>query len=426
MKYLLCILFISPACGLSINTRIFGGEKVEDEPGERGRFHHLALLRFSNSICSGVFIEEDWILTAAHCQPILQSTTIFAGPTTNFTSAYEYRPIKVIPHPDFNETDLNNDISLVKVESVNLSELSNDFPLSPVFPKTGDLLKQSSCYVAGYGHTSEEPHVIDGSLYFANLPLVDETTCKEHNSQIESFYGTIEYENRVCAGEIGKTDSCTGDSGGPLICSTDNNEEFVVGVTSFGPMPCGTGYGVYAKVSQYSKWIDSVVNIEEECCRTLKISSRFPELNGVYEVSENGDIFNQTESGAFVQRAEYLDRSYWLFFNTENRSTSTTRIRTNDSFQNANSTCILKEDEYVSESGSFDYQTGEISDTWTADDGSISLTCLESDPTTTVQESTTAQTFVSTTVLKSTTSTTKSSASPCFYFAFLIVLCIII
>ena len=58
----------------------------------------------------------------------------------------------------------------------------------------------------------------------------------------------------ICAGKKG-VDSCHGDSGGPLVC-IDNNKPVVVGVVSFG-YGCGdrTVTGVYAKVTNYIKWI---------------------------------------------------------------------------------------------------------------------------------------------------------------------------
>jgi len=57
---------------------------------------------------------------------------------------------------------------------------------------------------------------------------------------------------------LGK-DSCSGDSGGPLIFQDNPNDPmFVVGIVSFGTDPCGEGFpGVYTDTRKYSQWIRS-------------------------------------------------------------------------------------------------------------------------------------------------------------------------
>ena len=55
-------------------------------------------------------------------------------------------------------------------------------------------------------------------------------------------------------------DSCKGDSGGPLLCHK-NGRWTVFGITSFGE-GCGQQgkYGIYTKVPNYTKWIQSVIS----------------------------------------------------------------------------------------------------------------------------------------------------------------------
>ena len=70
-------------------------------------------------------------------------------------------------------------------------------------------------------------------------------------------------KDQICAGGEAGMDSCGGDSGGPLIAPVNTNEPskpvklFQLGVVSYGPVNCGAGGlpGVYARVSQYLKWI---------------------------------------------------------------------------------------------------------------------------------------------------------------------------
>lgn len=67
-------------------------------------------------------------------------------------------------------------------------------------------------------------------------------------------------DNMFCAGYKGgrRIDSCQGDSGGPLLCEKDGRWT-IFGITSFGE-GCGQKYGIYAKVPNYTTWIQSVIS----------------------------------------------------------------------------------------------------------------------------------------------------------------------
>ena len=61
---------------------------------------------------------------------------------------------------------------------------------------------------------------------------------------------------------IGK-DSCTGDSGGPLISRQGEEEPmYLKGIVSFGARRCGEKGipGVYTKVSEYIRWISNHIS----------------------------------------------------------------------------------------------------------------------------------------------------------------------
>lgn len=56
-----------------------------------------------------------------------------------------------------------------------------------------------------------------------------------------------------------KKDSCSGDSGGPLMVEDEINDVYRIvqyGIVSYGPLQCGSLFpGVYTNVSSYVKWI---------------------------------------------------------------------------------------------------------------------------------------------------------------------------
>ena len=71
------------------------------------------------------------------------------------------------------------------------------------------------------------------------------------------------FDNRVefCAGDKNAgRDSCSGDSGGPLIC-VHGMEPILYGVISWGD-GCArkNSPGFYTKVTNYVEWINSVIN----------------------------------------------------------------------------------------------------------------------------------------------------------------------
>ena len=103
----------------------------------------------------------------------------------------------------------------------------------------------------------------------ARLPLLSNYECKQ-------AYGTYISKKMVCAGYLEgeqRTDTCKGDSGGPLICQRDGVWK-LFGVTSWGdntfcnPSPTDAVPGVYTRVDRYRNWIQS--RIEMDSCPSSK------------------------------------------------------------------------------------------------------------------------------------------------------------
>lgn len=66
-------------------------------------------------------------------------------------------------------------------------------------------------------------------------------------------------DNQICAGGNRGEDSCSGDSGGPLMYELEDNTYIAIGVVSYGYRECGTVNvpAVYTYVYEYLDWIKS-------------------------------------------------------------------------------------------------------------------------------------------------------------------------
>jgi hypothetical protein len=117
-------------------------------------------------------------------------------------------------------------------------------------------------------------------------------------SGLRNGFGNDSY---FCAGEIDVHDSCKGDSGGPLMCRINNSTNWnLVGIVSFGPVPCGSGYGVYAKVKSFTDFINrkTGIKIQEAVFPNdeTDIISCCKKINLIFE-NENQGIFTKIQYG---------------------------------------------------------------------------------------------------------------------------------
>ena len=214
--------------GSNQTTKIVNGTDVTDL-----RYPWMAAVyfrRLGNSFsqgCGGSLISDRWVVSAAHCftgsggRSPADVALVHGTPDLNATSeGIVSRVSRIIIHPQYNPSANRNDIALLELtEPVFLQPITLPSATNPV-PNNGEIAT-----VAGWGATSETGA---GSrlLQETDLPIVSTNAC-------QSLYGNlINGPAHLCAGGQ-QTDSCFGDSGGPLFVSRGN--EFVqAGVVSFG------------------------------------------------------------------------------------------------------------------------------------------------------------------------------------------------
>lgn len=85
---------------------------------------------------------------------------------------------------------------------------------------------------------------------------------REECEQKYSFLSINLKDTQICAGGEKQKDACTGDSGGPLMMSSENGTWYASGIVSYG-IGCGTkGWpGVYTNLVKFLPWIKSQITL---------------------------------------------------------------------------------------------------------------------------------------------------------------------
>jgi secreted trypsin-like serine protease len=108
--------------------------------------------------------------------------------------------------------------------------------------------------IAGFGTTSENAVKPPARMRFARVPYTSAAYCArryQFGPQLVQNDGYYDPKTMVCAGyRRGGTDTCEGDSGGPLLSALPSGRLILVALTSFGEGCAKAGHpGVYDLVA---------------------------------------------------------------------------------------------------------------------------------------------------------------------------------
>ncbi|XP_052472380.1 chymotrypsin-like protease CTRL-1 isoform X3 [Carassius gibelio] len=251
-----CFALVASAlgCGVpAIKPQTIGSRIVNGQDAISGSWPWQVSLQLPNGFhfCGGSLINQNWVLTAAHCPVLVGNHRVILGEQNRGSNV---EPIqvklvsKVITHPLYNRATFNNDIALLKLSSpVTLTPR-----ISPVClaPSTLSILPGTRCFTTGWGRTATTTSPL--ILQQTGVPIISPTLCKQIWGQ-----NTIT-DAMICAGASGSS-SCQGDSGGPLVCERSGVWS-LVGSVSAGTSNCDTRFpGIYARISPLRSWIDRTI-----------------------------------------------------------------------------------------------------------------------------------------------------------------------
>ncbi|KAK2585876.1 hypothetical protein KPH14_010468 [Odynerus spinipes] len=251
------------------NLPLFSPRIVGGVEANKGAFPYIVSLQWGPStyslqhFCGGSLVSSQWVLTAGHCILAVPSYGIFlvkAGKhNIRITESDEQTAevAKSFIHEDYVGGVAPYDIALIKLKT----PFKFTKTVSAISLPSAGSIPSGKVVLSGWGSVSQSSiSQMPDTLQTVQLPVVDINTCR---NALESIIGqTPLHETNVCTGPLtGGVSACSGDSGGPLAVTNSKSNPVVIGVVSWGIIPCGTrgAPSVYTRVSAYNDWITKII-----------------------------------------------------------------------------------------------------------------------------------------------------------------------
>merc|ERR1712227_1022056 len=290
------------ACGLApAASRIVNGAEVSPMHSRPYQVYLQSCSSTGCAMCGATLLNKRYALTAMHCVQGATNLVVSVGEHNIRDNVETIQPqtievSSVIKRGDYSESDVNNDIAILRLET---EVVFNNNVVPACLPTDTRDYTGYSAYVSGWGTTSEGGSTSNVLREVEQIILSNTDPICVTGSQDSPVPNS-----KMCAYKQG-TDSCQGDSGGPLVVQEDGRWT-VVGVVSYGIGCARTGYsGVYARVTNYMNWIQS--NIADGWCEGESSAIKFPTATTSSSQNQQWCDFRCTNVGTLSMQSVNLN-----------------------------------------------------------------------------------------------------------------------
>jgi len=303
----------------NFDPKIIGGSTAD-----LGDFPYQCLLQIvtpSVIECGCSIVAENWVVTATLCTYNFSPSSMVVG--VGFVSETELNDgqngqlvnvVKKVEYPEYSESSLKNEISLLKLET----DLVFDDNVDKINIPTSDLSVGSTATVSGYGFLYEGIQPSTTILRSANVDVFSNNQCE---GWLREFNPSFRMESKnFCAGRIsGSAGVCNGDGGGPLARFL-NGKPYLYGISLAG-FGCGRARSpaIFTRVYEYADWINRNIDEEKECSSSSDCADDADCINYTcvcYKQGYEGDGIEKCENngGALNSRSKAVIFASFMFY----------------------------------------------------------------------------------------------------------------